>query len=170
MDIKHCSRKKEEWANLYLHRLLQPQRGISKDEFPLPLTKIMVNATAGHVALSFMDGFSGYNQNRMAPKDKDLTAFRTPKGIYCYKVMSFGLKNASATYQRTMQRIFDDILQKNVEFYVNDLVVKLKKRIEHLQDFCQFFEQLLGYQIKMNPMKCAFGVTSRKFLGLIVQH
>ena len=79
MDIKHCSRKKEEWANLYLHRLLQPQRGISKDEFPLPLTKIMVNATAGHVALSFMDGFSGYNQNRMAPKDKDLTAFRTPK-------------------------------------------------------------------------------------------
>ena len=84
--------------------------------------------------------------------------------------MSFGLKNASTTYQRTIQRIFDDILQKNVEFYINDLVVKLKKRIEHLQDFCQFFEQLLGYQIKMNPMKCAFGVTSRKFLGFIVQH
>ena len=130
----------------------------------------MVNATTGHEALSFMDGFSGYNQNRMAPKDKDMIAFRTPKGIYCYKVMSFGLKNASTTYQRTMQRIFDDILQKNVEFYVNDLVVKLKKRIEHLQDFCQFFEQLLGYQIKMTPMKCAFGVTSRKFLGFIVQH
>ena len=60
----------------------------------------------------------------MAPKDKELTTFRTPKGIYCYKVMPFGLKNAGATYQRAMQKIFDDMLHKNVECYVDDLVVK----------------------------------------------
>ena len=65
-------------------------RACPKDDFALPLTEIMVDATVGHEALSFMDGFSSYNQIRMASKDEDLTAFRTPKGIYCYKVMPFG--------------------------------------------------------------------------------
>ena len=74
--------------------------------------------------------------------------------------MPFGLKNAGATYQRAMQRIFDDILHKNIECYVDDLVVMSKKRMEHLQDLCQVFERLRRYQLKMNPMKCAFGVTS----------
>ena len=105
-----------------------------KAKFPLPLTEIMVDATEGHEALSFMDGFFGYNQIRMAPKDEELTAVRTSKGIYYYKVMPFGLKNAGATYQRAMQRIFGDILHKNVECYIDDLVVKSKKRMEHLQD------------------------------------
>ena len=63
----------------------------------------------------------------MNPKDEELTAFRTPKGIYYYKVMSFGLKNAGATYQRAMQKIFDNVLHKYVECYVDDLVVKIKK-------------------------------------------
>lgn len=75
----------------------------------------MVDATTGHEALSFIDGSSGYNPIRMAPRDEELTAFRTPKGLYCYKVIPFGLKNAGATYQRAMQRIFDDMLHKNVE-------------------------------------------------------
>ena len=130
----------------------------------------MVDATVGHEALSFMDGFSSYNQIRMASKDEDLIAFHTPKGIYCYKVMPFGLKNVGATYQRAVQKIFDDILHKNVECYVDDLVVKSKKRMEHLQGLRQVFEQLLRYQLKMNPMKCTFGVTSGKFLGFIVRH
>ena len=74
----------------------------------------MVDATIGHELLSFMDGSLGYNQIRMAPEDEELTAFWTPKGIYCYKVMPFRLKNASVTYQQAMQRIFDDILHKIV--------------------------------------------------------
>ncbi|KAL0373894.1 UNVERIFIED_CONTAM: hypothetical protein Sradi_3305100 [Sesamum radiatum] len=82
----------------------------------------MIDATTGHEALSFMDGSFGYNQIRMTPKDEEPTAFHTPKGIYCYKVMSFGLKNAGATYQRAMQKISDDMLHKNVECYVDDLV------------------------------------------------
>jgi hypothetical protein len=69
-----------------------------KDDFPLPITEIMVDATTGHGRLTFMDGSSGYNQIRMAPADEEKTAFRTPKGIYCYKVMPFGLKNAGVTY------------------------------------------------------------------------
>ena len=103
-----------------------------KDDFPLPVIDLMVDATTNHEALSFMDGSLGYNQIRMAPKDEELIAFRTPKGIYCYKVMSFGLKNASAIYQRAMQKIFDDMLHKNVECYVDDLVVKSRKKEDHL--------------------------------------
>ncbi|XP_070004334.1 uncharacterized protein [Nicotiana sylvestris] len=72
-----------------------------KDEFPLPIPEL-IDATTGYEAMSFMDGSSGYNQIRMSPKDEELTAFRTPKGIYCYKVMPFGLNNAGATYQRAM--------------------------------------------------------------------
>ncbi|XP_057779963.1 uncharacterized protein LOC130998564 [Salvia miltiorrhiza] len=141
-----------------------------KDDFPLPITELMIDATTGHEALTFMDGFSGYNQIRMSPNDEELTAFRTPKGIYCFKVMLFGLKNAGATYQRAMQKIFDDILHKNVECYVDDLVVKSKKRSNHLQDLRMIFERLRKHQLKMNPLKCTFGVKSGKFLGFIVRH
>ncbi|KAM2959947.1 hypothetical protein FF1_029702 [Malus domestica] len=140
------------------------------DDFPLPIIEIMVDATTGHEALSFMDGSSGYNQIRMALEDEELTAFRTPKGIYCYKVMPFGLKNAGATYQRAMQKIFNDMLHKNVECYVDDVVVKTKKRSDHLKDLRLVFERLRKYNLKMNPLKCAFGVTSGKFLGFVVKH
>ncbi|KAG9453411.1 hypothetical protein H6P81_006315 [Aristolochia fimbriata] len=121
-------------------------------------------------ALSFMDGSSGYNQIRMDPKDEELTAFRTPKGIFCYKVMPFGLKNAGATYQRAMQNIFDDFLHKRVKCYVDDLVVKTEQRSDHLLDLRAVFERLRRFQLKMNPLKCEFGVTSGKFLGFIVHH
>jgi hypothetical protein len=70
-----------------------------KNDFPIPISEILVDATMGHEIFSFMDGYSGYNQIKMAPEDEELTAFRTPKGIFCYKVMPFGLKNAGATYQ-----------------------------------------------------------------------
>ncbi|XP_074293322.1 uncharacterized protein LOC141620315 [Silene latifolia] len=73
-----------------------------KDDFSLPVTEIMIDATTGHEALSFMDCTAGYNQIQMAPEDEEATAFRTPKGIFCYKVMPFGLKNAGAMYQRAM--------------------------------------------------------------------
>ncbi|KAK4390289.1 hypothetical protein Sango_2092200 [Sesamum angolense] len=86
----------------------------------------LLSSTTGHETLSFMDGSSRYNQIRMALADEELTAFHTPKGIYCYKVMYFGLKNTGATYQRATQRIFDDMLHKNVKCYVDDLVLKSK--------------------------------------------
>ena len=129
----------------------------------------MVDATTGHEALSFMDGSSGYNLIWMVLRDEELTAFRTLKGIYYYKVMPFGQKNVSATYQCVMQKIFDDVLHKNVECYVDDLVVKSRKREDHLWDLRMVFDRLRRYQL-MNSLKCAFGVTSGKFLGLIVQH
>ncbi|KAL0290787.1 UNVERIFIED_CONTAM: Transposon Tf2-12 polyprotein, partial [Sesamum radiatum] len=71
-----------------------------KDNFPLSISELMIDATTGHEALSFMEGSFEYNKIRMASMDEELTAFRIPKGTYCYKVMSFGLENADATYQR----------------------------------------------------------------------
>ncbi|KAA0066967.1 uncharacterized protein E5676_scaffold595G00730 [Cucumis melo var. makuwa] len=130
--------------------------------------EIMIDATAGYEALAFMDGSSGYNQIRMALDDKEKTAFRTPKGIYCYKVMPFELKNADATYQRAIQRIFDDMLHKHIECYVDDLVVKSKKKCDHLKDLKLVLDRLRKYQQRMNHLKCAFGVTSG--LGFIVRH
>lgn len=120
--------------------------------------------------LSFMDGFSSYNQIQMNLKDEKFTTFRTPKGIYCYKVMPFGLKNDGATYQQAMQKIFDDMLHKNVECYVDNLVIKIKRRKYHLKDLHSMFDHLRKYQLKMNPLKCAFGVTFGKFLRFVVRH
>ena len=139
-----------------------------KDDFPLPVTGLMIDSTIGHENISFMNCTAGYNQIQMAPKDQAATTFRAPKGIFCYKVMPFGLKNAGATYQRTMQTIFENMLHKTVECYVDDLVVKSRKRPDHLRDLQQIFDILRRCQLKMNPLKCACGVTSGKFLGFII--
>ncbi|XP_020080518.1 uncharacterized protein LOC109704178 [Ananas comosus] len=116
-----------------------------KDDFPLPITELMIDNTSSCELFSFMDGSSGYNQIKMSPEDEKHTAFRTPIGIYCYKVMPFGLKNAGATYQRAMTRIFADLLHKTVECYVDDLVVKTKNKKNHFQDLTTVFTRLREY-------------------------
>ncbi|KAA0064297.1 uncharacterized protein E5676_scaffold264G00380 [Cucumis melo var. makuwa] len=101
---------------------------------------------------------------------EEMTTFRTPKGIYCYKMMPFGLKNAGVIYQRAMQKVFDDKLHKYVECYVNDLMVKSKRRQGHLKDPKVVFDCLQKYQLRMNPLKYAFGMTSQKFIGCTVRY
>ena len=104
----------------------------------------------------------------MAAKDAEKTAFRTPIGNFYYTVMPFGLKNAGATYQRTMTAIFHDMIHEEMEDYVDDIVVKSKTRIRHFQVLEQVFERCRKYKLRMNPMKCAFGVSAGKFLGFLV--
>ncbi|CAL9030023.1 unnamed protein product [Prunus brigantina] len=118
--------------------------------------------------LSFMGGFSGYNQIKMSPKDAVKTAFRTSYGNFYYTVMPFGLKNAGATYQRAMTAVFHDMMGKEVEDYVDDLVVKSKTREGHWEVLRKVLERCRMYGLKMNPKKCAFGVSSGKFLGFQV--
>ncbi|KAK8913989.1 hypothetical protein KSP39_PZI024103 [Platanthera zijinensis] len=139
-----------------------------KDSFPLPRIDQLVDSTAGHQLLSFMDAYSGYNQIRMNPTDEEHTAFRTDKGIYCYRVMPFGLKNAGATYQRLMNKIFKELIGRSMEVYVDDMLVKSIRRESHLEDLEKCFKILRQYGMKLNPSKCAFGVTSGKFLGFMV--
>ena len=134
-----------------------------KDDFPLPHIDILVDNTAGHALLLFMDGFSGYNQIKMAPEDMEKTSFITPWGTYCYKVMPFGLKNAGATYQRATTTLLHDLIHKEVEVYVDDMIVKSKDCEEHMLALRKFFER-----IRLNPKKCTFWVPSGKLLGFIV--
>ena len=106
----------------------------------------------------------------MALDDQEKTAFVTPIGNYHYKVMSFGLKNAGSTYQRMMTRMFESLLGKNIEIYINDMVVMSKVVSEHLGDLRVIFEILKSYKLHLNASKCSFGVASGKFLGYTVTH
>ena len=141
-----------------------------KDSFPLPSIDRLVDATAGHKILSFMDAFSGYNQIVMNPADQEKTAFITEEGLYCYQVMPFGLKNAGATYQRLVNRIFKNKIGKTMEVYVDDMLVKSPTMEQHLRDLEETFSDLRRYKMKLNPDKCAFGVEAGKFLGFMVSH
>nr|XP_009388102.1 PREDICTED: uncharacterized protein LOC103974923 [Musa acuminata subsp. malaccensis] len=139
-----------------------------KDCYPLPKIDQLVDATAGHAHLSFMDAFSGYNQIRMAPEDQEHMAFLTNQGIYFYKVMPFGLKNVGATYQRTVNKMFAHQIGRNMEVYVNDMIVKSQEVTAHLADLAETFATLRKFGMRLNPTKCAFGVTSGKFLKFII--
>ena len=88
---------------------------------------LLIDSAIGNAMFSFMDGFSGYNQIRMAPKDAEKTTFRTPIGNFYYTVMPFGLKNADTTYQHTMTAIFHDMMHHELEDYMDDIVVKSKR-------------------------------------------
>ncbi|GMH09599.1 hypothetical protein Nepgr_011440 [Nepenthes gracilis] len=105
-----------------------------KDSFPLPRIDLLVDSTAGHELLSFMDAYSGYNQIRMSPADEEHTSFMTDQGTYCYKVMPFGLKNAGATYQRLVNKMFEKQIGRNMEVYVDDMLVKSRVTGDHIRD------------------------------------
>jgi hypothetical protein len=111
-------------------------------EYPMPVAETLINAATGHKILSFMDGNAGYNQNFMAPEDIHKTAFRVPRavGLFEYVIMTFGLKNAGATYQRAMNYIFHDLIGKLVEIYIDDVVVKSATVEGHLEDLRQVLE------------------------------
>ena len=94
-----------------------------KDSFPLPRIDLIVDATSGY-ELSFMDALSGYNQISMDPDDQEKTSFVTKQGTYCYRVMPFGLKNAGATYQRLVNRMFQKQIGASMEVYIDDMLVK----------------------------------------------
>ena len=104
----------------------------------------------------------------MAPRDAEKTAFRTPIGNFYYTMMPFGLKNAGATYQQAMTAIFHDMMHRQLEDYVDDIVVKSSKREEHFHVLKRVFERCRAFKLRMNPLKCAFGVSSGKFLGSLV--
>ena len=137
-----------------------------KDDFPLPYIDILIDNAAEHALLSFMDGFLGYNQIKMVPEDIEKTSFITPWGMYYYKVMPFGLKNADATYQHAATTLLHDLIHKEVEVYVDDMIVKSKDHEGHIPALWKFFERIQFYKLRLNPKKCTFGVTFEKLLGL----
>lgn len=143
-------------------------KACAKDNYPLLKIDHLVDSTAGHAFLSFMDANVGYHQIPLALKDQPYTAFISNTSVYCYKVMPFGLKNAGATYQRMVKKVFDTKIGRNLEVYVDDMITKSKQAIDHVADLLETFMTLRNNQMRLNHNKCVFGVTGGKFLGFLV--
>ena len=134
------------------------------------LRRWMVDVDTRHKVISFTNGNVGYNQIFMAEEDIHKTVFRCPGhlGLFEWVVMTFGLKNTGATYQRAMNYIFHELIGEIVEIYIDDVVVKSKGHQEHLADLRRAQECTRRHGLKMNPNKCAFGVSAGQFLGFMV--
>ncbi len=104
----------------------------------------------------------------MSAADQEKTAFITPRGAYCYKVMPFGLKNAGPTYERMVTKLFGHMIGKTVEVYIDDMLIKSLQEEDHAADLLQVFEILRGSCLRLNASKCTSDVSSGKFLGHIV--
>jgi hypothetical protein len=145
-------------------------RRCPKDPFPLPRIDQVVDSIAGSILLCFLDYYSGYHQIALKVSDQDKTAFITPHGIYYYTTMTFGLKNAGATYQKAIQKCLESQIGKRVEAYVDDMVVKTTDEGDLIADLAQTFANLQRYHWKQNAEKCIFSVPSGKLLGFMVSH
>jgi hypothetical protein len=125
---------------------------------------------AGSALLSFLDCYSGYHQIALREEDQSKTSFITPFGAYYYKIMSFGLKKAGATYQRATQTCLDEQIGDNAEGYVDDIVVKTKNPDMLIEDLKYTFENLNKWKWKLNPNMCVFRVPSGLLLGFLVSN
>ena len=106
--------------------------------------------------------------NQDVPDDEKHTSFRTPLGVFCYTVMSFGLKNVGSTYHCAISTIFCDHLRKTVECYVDDIAIISRDKNNHLHDLRTMFDLMRAHQLKMNSTKSFLEVSSGKFLEFIV--
>jgi hypothetical protein len=129
-----------------------------KDDFPLPRIDQLVDLTAGCELMNFLDAYSGYHQIHMNSVDIPKTAFIMPFSTFCHLRMSFGLRNAGATFARLVYKVLGLQLGRNVEAYVNDIVVRTHKAFDHASDLQETFNNLRVASMKLNPEKCVFGV------------
>ena len=142
----------------------------SKDSFPLPRIDQIVYGSSGHRMMSSLDAFSRYHQIPMHPPHAEKKTFITSHGLSCYNVMSFGLKNVRATYQRLVIKIFRPLIGKTMEVVIDDMLVKSKEHLDHMKHLQETFELLHTYDMKLNPLKCVFGINSDKFLDFMITH
>ena len=134
----------------------------------MPKIDQLVDTTNGHPRMSFLDAFQGYHQITLAAKDQEKIVFILPDANYHYTVMPFGLKNAGATYQRMMTRMFRDKIGRTVEVYIDDIVVKCKWEIQHIDDLKEEFEVLQWHRLRLNADKYAFKMGAGKFLRYLI--
>jgi hypothetical protein len=138
-----------------------------KDEYSLPRICQIVDSTASCELLSFLDDYLGYHQISLTVDDKK-TAFITLFEIFCYTKMVFGLKNGGATYQKCIHIMLEPQIGRNIEAYIDNVVVKLKKYEDLLDNLKETFNNLPKYKMMLNPKKCVFDVSSGKLLGYMV--
>ena len=128
-----------------------------KDPFPLPRIDQVIDSTAGSELLCFLDAYSGYHQIRLKESDQIKTSFTTPFGTFCNITMPLGLKNAGASYQRTMQRCLHDQIGHNVHAYVDDIAVMSKQKDSLIADLEETFANLWRYNMMLNPKNASSG-------------
>ncbi|XP_071902705.1 uncharacterized protein [Coffea arabica] len=138
------------------------------DCYPLPRIDQLMDSTAGYEIFCFLDAFKGYHQIVLDEEDQEKTSFITEEGTYCYVTMPFGLKNAGATYQRLVNKLFKNQISRNLEVYVDDMLVKSRTQEQFISDLREIFEVLRSSRMRLNPKKCTFGVRSGKFLGYMI--
>jgi len=143
-------------------------KAFPKDSYSLPNIGALVDNVSGCRLLSFLDAFSGYNQIWMHPREECKTAFMKKLSYYCYKVMPFGLKNADATYQRLTDKVLAPMIGRNVQVYVDDMVVTSQVKDQHVANLDELFTMIAKYKLKLNPEKCVFRVEAGKFLGFLL--
>ena len=143
-------------------------RRIPLPRIPLPRIIHIIDAITRHQLLSFLNAYADYNQIPMYLPDLVNTTFITLIGMYCYNAMPFCLKNVGATYQHMMSHIFEPLLDRTMEAYINDMLAKSRLRKDHLAHLQEGFELMRKHQLRLNPKKCAFEVGSRNFLGFLV--
>ena len=160
--------RKKNWQIRCFVDFRNLNRACPKDKFSLPNMDLLIDSVARNAMFSFMDRFSEYNQIRMVPKATEKNTFKTPIGNFYYTMMPLGLKNAGVTYEHTMMAIFHDMMHRELENYVDDIVMKSKRRKDHVKVLRKVFERCQTFKLKMNPLKCAFGVSFGKILGFLV--
>ncbi|GJS16354.1 reverse transcriptase domain-containing protein [Tanacetum coccineum] len=136
-----------------------------KDGYPLSEIDWKVESLCGFPFKCFLDAYKGYYQIQMAKEDEEKTAFITNQGIFCYTKMPFGLRNVGATYQRLVDKAFHKQIGRNLEVYVDDLVIKSRTKDELIRDMEETFQTLREINMKLNPKKCTFGIEEEMFLG-----
>ena len=141
-------------------------RASPKDKFLLPHIDTMVNYTATNRFFSFMDRFSTYNQIKMAKEDKAKRAFTTHWGTYAYDVMPFGLKNAGAAYHRAMVTLFHDMMHKEIEVYVDDMIAKSHTTRDRLVDLRKLFKCLVKYRLRLILTSASSKLVQGNYLAL----
>jgi hypothetical protein len=139
-----------------------------KDEYPLPCICQIVDSTMSCELLSFLDAYSGYHQISLAIYDEEKTMFIMPFRIFCYTKMAFMLKNGGATYQKCVHTVLESKIGRNIEGYIDDIVVKSKKRGDLLDNLKETFDNLRKSKMMLNPKKCIFGMSLGKLLGYMV--
>ncbi|GKB25092.1 reverse transcriptase domain-containing protein [Tanacetum coccineum] len=136
-----------------------------KDGYPLPEIDWKVESLCGYPFKCFLDAYKGYHQIKMAKVDEEKTTFITSQGVFCYSKMPFGLKNAGATYQHLVDKAFQKQIGRNLEVYVDDLVIKSRTEHEIIRDMKETFKTLREINMKLNPKKCTFRIEEGTFLG-----
>nr|GEW05609.1 hypothetical protein [Tanacetum cinerariifolium] len=168
LNIREGHGEETRWQLADVCRFHGSEQGLSAGLLPPTENRLESGVSLRLPLQYFLDTYKGYHQIQFAEADEEKTVFHTGQGVYCYTKMPFGLKNAGATYQRLMDKAFEGKIGRNIEVYVDDLVVKSHTKAEMTRDVEETFRTLRKINMKLNPKKCSFGLAEGMFLGYVI--